>query len=170
MFSSSWLMHALTVRALPKLLFAAMRRPRLAVMVARGDLGVEVGFARLSEVQEEVLWLCEAARVPVMWATQARGDDLVKLLHIQNLLIVKFLSLIFLMSGAGLHGPHRRPQPRGGDGRGVGQQGGGGYAEQRPLHQGGARAALLRAVAHGRARAQEDAPPAQALHRLIAAI
>jgi pyruvate kinase len=38
--------------------------------VARGDLGVEVGFERLSEVQEEILWLCEAAHVPVVWATQ----------------------------------------------------------------------------------------------------
>ena len=55
---------------LPLLLLSAMRHPRLAVMVARGDLGVEVGFERLSEVQEEILWLCEAAQVPVIWATQ----------------------------------------------------------------------------------------------------
>jgi pyruvate kinase len=41
-----------------------------AVMVARGDLGVELGFERLAEVQEEILWLCEAAHVPVIWATQ----------------------------------------------------------------------------------------------------
>ena len=39
-------------------------------MVARGDLGVELGFSRLAEVQEEILWLCEAAHVPVIWATQ----------------------------------------------------------------------------------------------------
>jgi pyruvate kinase len=39
-------------------------------MVARGDLGVELGFERLAEVQEEILWLCEAAHVPVIWATQ----------------------------------------------------------------------------------------------------
>jgi pyruvate kinase len=39
-------------------------------MIARGDLGVEVGFPRLSEVQEEILWLCEAAHVPVIWATE----------------------------------------------------------------------------------------------------
>jgi pyruvate kinase len=56
--------------ALPSLLLAAMRRPRFGVMVARGDLAVEVGFARLSEVQEEMLWLCEAAHAPIMWATQ----------------------------------------------------------------------------------------------------
>jgi pyruvate kinase len=55
---------------LPVLLLSAMRHPRIAVMVARGDLGVEVGFERLSEVQEEILWLCEAAHVPVIWATQ----------------------------------------------------------------------------------------------------
>ena len=39
-------------------------------MLARGDLAVEVGFERLAEVQEEILWLCEAAHVPVIWATQ----------------------------------------------------------------------------------------------------
>jgi pyruvate kinase len=55
---------------LPGLLLTAMRHPQVAVMVARGDLGVEVGFERLSEVQEEILWLCEAAHVPVIWATQ----------------------------------------------------------------------------------------------------
>ncbi|MBL8386484.1 MAG: pyruvate kinase [Burkholderiales bacterium] len=55
---------------LPELLLAALRHPRVAVMVARGDLGVEVGFERLAEVQEEMLWLCEAAHVPVIWATQ----------------------------------------------------------------------------------------------------
>jgi pyruvate kinase len=40
------------------------------VMIARGDLAVEVGFERLAEVQEEILWMCEAAHVPVVWATQ----------------------------------------------------------------------------------------------------
>ncbi len=56
--------------ALPRLLLAAMARPPLGVMVARGDLGVEVGFERLAELQEEILWLGEAAHVPVVWATQ----------------------------------------------------------------------------------------------------
>jgi len=55
---------------LPDLLFAAMRSPRAGVMIARGDLGVELGFERLAEVQEEILWLAEAAHVPVIWATQ----------------------------------------------------------------------------------------------------
>jgi pyruvate kinase len=39
-------------------------------MIARGDLAVECGFERLAEVQEEILWICEAAHVPVIWATQ----------------------------------------------------------------------------------------------------
>lgn len=55
---------------LPQLLLAALRSPPVGVMVARGDLAVEVGFDRLAEVQEEVLWLCEAGHVPVIWATQ----------------------------------------------------------------------------------------------------
>src|SRR5262249_5214431 len=55
---------------LPDLLLTAIGHPPVAVMIARGDLGVEVGFDRLSEVQEEILWLCEAAYVPVILATQ----------------------------------------------------------------------------------------------------
>jgi pyruvate kinase len=55
---------------LPRLLLASMQRPPVGVMVARGDLAVEVGFERLAEVQEQILWLCEAAHVPVIWATQ----------------------------------------------------------------------------------------------------
>jgi len=55
---------------LPDLLLAAMASERVGVMVARGDLAVECGFERLAEVQEEILWLCEAAHIPVIWATQ----------------------------------------------------------------------------------------------------
>jgi pyruvate kinase len=55
---------------LPEILLAAMRGPTVGVMIARGDLAVEVGFERLAEVQEEILWVCEAAQVPVVWATQ----------------------------------------------------------------------------------------------------
>ncbi|HYN78641.1 MAG TPA: pyruvate kinase [Lamprocystis sp. (in: g-proteobacteria)] len=55
---------------LPHLLLASLHRPPVGVMIARGDLAVEVGFERLSEVQQEILWLCEAAHVPVIWATQ----------------------------------------------------------------------------------------------------
>jgi len=54
----------------------AGRRP-FGVMIARGDLAVEIGYERLAEVQEEILWLCEAAHVPVIWATQVL-ENLVK--------------------------------------------------------------------------------------------
>jgi pyruvate kinase len=55
---------------LPQILLTALRRPPAGVMVARGDLGVEIGFERMAEVQEQILWLCEAAHLPVIWATQ----------------------------------------------------------------------------------------------------
>ena len=56
--------------ALPRLLLTAMRSPRVGVMVARGDMAMEMGFERLAEAQEEILWLGEAAYLPVIWATQ----------------------------------------------------------------------------------------------------
>ena len=37
---------------------------------ARGDLAAEIGFVRTAEIQEEILWVAEAAQVPVIWATQ----------------------------------------------------------------------------------------------------
>ena len=55
---------------LPDLLLAAMQSPLVGVMIARGDLAVECGYERLAELQEEILWICEAAHVPVIWATQ----------------------------------------------------------------------------------------------------
>lgn len=67
----------LAVRNLPRLVVAAGGRNPVSVMIARGDLAIEVGPERLSEVQEEILWLCEAAHVPVVWATQVL-ESLVK--------------------------------------------------------------------------------------------
>lgn len=55
---------------LPEMLLAAMASPATGVMIARGDLAVECGYERLAEIQEEILWACEAAHVPVVWATQ----------------------------------------------------------------------------------------------------
>ena len=54
----------------PRLLLAAMRSPKVGVMIARGDMAVECGYERLAEVQEEILWFCEAAHLPVIWATE----------------------------------------------------------------------------------------------------
>ena len=58
------------VKNLPRLILQSAARNPTAVMIARGDLAVEIGFARLSEIQEEILWLCEAAHSPVIWATE----------------------------------------------------------------------------------------------------
>jgi pyruvate kinase len=58
------------VQNLPALLINGMKDEATGVMIARGDLAVEIGFERLSEIQEEILWICEAAHVPVIWATQ----------------------------------------------------------------------------------------------------
>ena len=55
---------------LPNLIMAAMRHYPVGIMIARGDLAVECGYERMAEVQEEILWICEAAHLPVIWATQ----------------------------------------------------------------------------------------------------
>ncbi len=55
---------------LPSLILTAMRHPRVGVMIARGDLAVECGYERTGELQEEIMWIAEAAHVPVIWATQ----------------------------------------------------------------------------------------------------
>ena len=67
----------LAVRNLPEIIVAAAGRQPFAVMIARGDLAVEMGFERVAELQEEIMWVCEAAHVPVIWATQVL-EDLVK--------------------------------------------------------------------------------------------
>ena len=60
---------------LPRIILTAMRRYPIAVMIARGDLAVECGWTRLAELQKEILWTCDAARVPVMWATQVLEQE-----------------------------------------------------------------------------------------------
>ncbi|KAJ0113761.1 hypothetical protein Patl1_03449 [Pistacia atlantica] len=47
------------------------------VMIVRGDLAVECGWERLADTQEEILSICGAAHVPVIWATQVL-ESLVK--------------------------------------------------------------------------------------------
>ena len=62
---------------LPSVLLAAMGSHNVGVMIARGDLAIECGYQRLAELQEEILWISEAAHVPVIWATQVL-ESLVK--------------------------------------------------------------------------------------------
>jgi len=55
---------------LTNILFEGLGLPAFGVMIARGDLAVEVGFEELAAFQENILCLCEAAHVPAIWATQ----------------------------------------------------------------------------------------------------
>jgi pyruvate kinase len=68
---------AQAVKNLPDIIVRAAGRQPFGVMIARGDLAVAIGFERLAEMQEEILWLCEAAHVPVIWATQVL-EEMVK--------------------------------------------------------------------------------------------
>ena len=65
------------IECLPDIIVAGAARRPFGVMIARGDLAIEIGYERLAEMQEELLWVCEAARVPVIWATQVL-ESLVK--------------------------------------------------------------------------------------------
>jgi len=58
------------VENLPEIVVHGASRGPFGLMIARGDLAVEIGWSRLAEIQEEILWLAEAAHVPVVWATQ----------------------------------------------------------------------------------------------------
>ena len=68
---------AQAVTNLPDIIVRAAGRQPFGVMIARGDLAVAIGFERLAEMQEEILWLCESAHVPVIWATQVL-EEMVK--------------------------------------------------------------------------------------------
>ena len=58
------------IKNLPEIIVQAAGQQPFGVMIARGDMAVEVGYERMAEIQEELLWLCEAAHIPVIWATQ----------------------------------------------------------------------------------------------------
>jgi pyruvate kinase len=58
------------LRNLPDILFEALKYDPVGLMIARGDLAVELSFERLAEMQEELLWLGEACHLPVIWATE----------------------------------------------------------------------------------------------------
>ena len=62
-------------KSLPKVMLYAMRRYPIGVMIARGDLAVECDWTRLAELQKQILWICDAARVPVIWATQVLENE-----------------------------------------------------------------------------------------------
>ena len=53
-----------------EILLEAMRLHPVGVMIARGDLAIEVGWENIGRVQEEILSLCQSAHIPDIWATQ----------------------------------------------------------------------------------------------------
>lgn len=55
---------------LTEIILEGMKNYPLGVMIARGDLAIECGWENMARVQEEILSLCNAAHVPVVWATQ----------------------------------------------------------------------------------------------------
>ena len=58
------------VTNMPKILKQLLRSQKSGVMIARGDLAIEVGFENMAYIQETLLDICEAAHIPVIWATQ----------------------------------------------------------------------------------------------------
>lgn len=55
---------------LPRILLKAMQIHPIGVMIARGDLAIETGWKNFASIQEEILRVCEAAHIPIVWATQ----------------------------------------------------------------------------------------------------
>jgi pyruvate kinase len=77
-----WLREELARRGSPARIVAKIEKPQAvanlgpivastdAVMVARGDLGVEMDVARVPAIQKQVIAACHKARIPVITATQ----------------------------------------------------------------------------------------------------
>ena len=55
---------------MPSILKQLLKSKKSGVMIARGDLAIEVGFENLAYIQEALLDICDAAHIPVIWATQ----------------------------------------------------------------------------------------------------
>lgn len=54
----------------PEIIKQLLTWEKSGVMIARGDLAIEVGFENLAYIQEALLDICDAAHLPVIWATQ----------------------------------------------------------------------------------------------------
>lgn len=61
---------AKAVKNMPEILEELLNWGKSGVMIARGDLAIEVGFQNLAHIQEALLDICVAAHIPVIWATQ----------------------------------------------------------------------------------------------------
>ncbi|MDP3587905.1 MAG: pyruvate kinase [Sulfuricurvum sp.] len=54
----------------PEIIKQLLTWEKSGVMIARGDLAIEVGFENMAYIQEALLDICDAAHLPVIWATQ----------------------------------------------------------------------------------------------------
>ncbi|WP_042455505.1 pyruvate kinase [Neobacillus dielmonensis] len=57
------------VHHLARIILEGLNFEMFGVMIARGDLAIEVGAENLSYVQEDIVAICRAAYIPVIWAT-----------------------------------------------------------------------------------------------------
>jgi pyruvate kinase len=55
---------------LTPIILEAMKSENIGVMIARGDLAIETGWENIGRIQQEILSICGAAHIPVIWATQ----------------------------------------------------------------------------------------------------
>ena len=53
-----------SVHNLAEILLTGLNLPKFGILIARGDLAVEVGFENLAFVQEDILCMCEAVTFP----------------------------------------------------------------------------------------------------------
>lgn len=55
---------------LAQIMITGLRHQNFGIMIARGDLAVELGFDRMAEVPQLIMALAEAAHIPTIFATQ----------------------------------------------------------------------------------------------------
>lgn len=55
---------------MPEMILCAMQYYPAGVLLARGDLAIETGWKNFATIQEEIIRICEAAHIPLVWATQ----------------------------------------------------------------------------------------------------
>jgi len=68
----------LAVKNLPDILSSLLTCSNSGIMIARGDLAIEVGFQKLAYIQEEIFDLCASAHMPVIYATQILENKMKK--------------------------------------------------------------------------------------------
>lgn len=57
------------IHHLGRILLEGLNFKGFGVMIARGDLAIEVGYEQLASAQNQIFNLCSAAHIPVIWAT-----------------------------------------------------------------------------------------------------